>query len=340
MPDAPADSSTSSSSSQPFAYATLVTSTSYLPGVFLLAHSLHQHSPHPLLVLYTPDKLPESSIFALRREADRSNLIPYPTTTLLPSFDKPRNLIAERFADTWTKLRVFELHHLGYERICYLDADMLVMKDPGDLFTMDLPSDGLLANGACVCNLDDDAWSPPSWKKENCIYTGMKHPDCLTSPRPVDSTDGPRETYRLLNSGMFVFHPSQQQWDAVLHMFNSKPDLMRTYDFPDQDFITDFFDGKWINVGYAYNAIKTARYWHPEMWDDDAIRVLHYIVDKPWSKRVGEDGVAGYRGDDGVTHQWWWTAYGQWEKEREGQGETAVLEEMRKYVAPPTGGGS
>ena len=100
--------------------------------------------------------------------------------------------------------------------------------------------------------------------------------------------------------------------------------------FPDQDFLAEFFRGKWQAVGYQYNALKTMRYWHPEMWRDEEIRNLHYIVDKPWSKRVGDDGIAGYLGRDGATHQWWWDEYENWENERERAGETAVLDVMRK----------
>lgn len=41
-------------------------------------------------------------------------------------------LIAERFEDTWTKLRIFEL--CGYDAVCYLDADMAVFGDANSIF--------------------------------------------------------------------------------------------------------------------------------------------------------------------------------------------------------------
>ena len=62
---------------------------------------------------------------------------------------------------------------------------------------------------------------------------------------------------------------------------------------------------------------------------------MHYIVDKPWDKRIGKDGVAGYLGRDGVTHSWWWREYEEWERETEEKGKTEVLEIMKKYIAPP-----
>ncbi|WWD16840.1 hypothetical protein CI109_101272 [Kwoniella shandongensis] len=327
----------SSASSSKYAYATLITSTSYLPGAILLAHSLHYHSPHPLLLLYTPHSIPESTISALELEAKRTNVILTPVDPLLPKFDKPQNLIAERFADTWTKLRVFQLYELGYEKICFLDADMLIFRDPGKLFKIDLPAegDGILANGACVCNLDKDPWAAEEWKKENCLFTSEVHPHCLDRPKEVNSseTEEQKITYRLLNSGMFVFRPSERIWLEMMEVFNTNPTLLKSYKFPDQDFLGDFYDGKWKNVGWQYNAIKTMRYWHPDMWRDDEVVVLHYIVDKPWSKRVGEDGVAGYLGKDGETHKWWWKAYEEWEEDRKREGDVEVVEVVAKYVA-------
>ena len=67
---------------------------------------------------------------------------------------------------------------------------------------------------------------------------------------------------------------------------------------------------------------------------------LHYIVDKPWVKRVSKDGIAGYKGNDGVTHQWWWEAFSDWETQRLGGWEEDSLEAVglvRRFVAPLEG---
>lgn len=83
------------------AYVTLITRSSYLTGVVILAYTLHKSkTPYPLIVLYT-DSLPKSSVTVLEREAKRLNLIPQRTEALLPRDNENTNLIAERFADTW-----------------------------------------------------------------------------------------------------------------------------------------------------------------------------------------------------------------------------------------------
>ncbi|KAG9564281.1 nucleotide-diphospho-sugar transferase, partial [Aureobasidium melanogenum] len=94
---------------------------------------------------------------------------------------------------------------------------------------------------------------------------------------------------------------------------------------------------KWMSLGWQFNALKTMRYWHENIWRDEEVVCLHYIVDKPWAKRVSEDGVAGYLGRDGETHTWWWQEYEDWHQQRKSQNETEELEIAEKHVAKPIG---
>ncbi|KAK5134864.1 hypothetical protein LTR08_006096 [Meristemomyces frigidus] len=312
-----------------YAYTTLITKASYLAGVVILAHTLKkQGSLYPLIVYYT-DGLKKDAIRALELEAPKTNLILRPCELLLPRADIEVTLIAERFGDTWTKLRVFDCPE--YETVCYLDADMAIFRNMDSVFSKadQLPHDWIAANHACVCNLDHDAWAPGEWTKENCAYTPVSHPDALT--HPTQATPDSRPTYHLLNSGMFLYHPSKELWDGMLDFFNTTHKL-GTYKFPDQDFLADFFRNRWQSLGWQYNALKTMHYWHTNIWRDDEVVCLHYIVDKPWTARVGEDGVAGYKGRDGETHTWWWNNYAEWAKQRQNGGSDEVLRIVNQYL--------
>ncbi|KAK7947775.1 nucleotide-diphospho-sugar transferase [Apiospora aurea] len=365
----PRSSSSSSSSPQRYAYVTLITRASYLAGVVLLADTLRRHgSQHPLIVLYTP-KLSADAVRALELEAPRQNLVLRRCEYLLPPGDAVITLIAQRFEDTWTKLRVFELCDDGYDGVCYLDADMAVFRNPDVIFekvARELPEGCLGANHCCVCNRDRDPWAPVDWRQENCAYTPVAHPDGLTNPTqppsgsacedaPIATRDpGPSRTHRLLNGGMFVFRPSHQLRDSLLSFFSDLDNapLLSTFKFPDQDFLAHFFRGRWRALGWQFNALKTMRYWHAGLWRDDEVVCLHYIVDKPWARRVGADGVAGYKGRDGVTHRWWWDAYQRWEDGRlrlggsggniadtaaDGGVDMELVALVRRGMAPPLG---
>ena len=313
------------------AWATLLTRSSYLPGVLILAYTLKKYkTAYPLIVLVTPS-LPASCLRALELEAGYNPLlIVHPITPLLPPRDQPITLIAARFEDTWTKLRVFGL--TSYTTIIFLDADIAIFRNMDDAFETQLPStDWLAANHACVCNLDLDSWAPDDWKADNCAYTPVKHPLAMTSPTPVPhSSINGKQTHCLLNGGMFVFHPSETLWSSMLSHFNTSPNLS-SYMFPDQDFLADFFRDRWMPIGWQFNALKTMRYWHENIWRDEEVRALHYIVDKPWAKRIASDGIAGHLGRDGVTHRWWWELWEEW---RRGKGEE-LGEIVDQLVAVP-----
>ncbi|KUJ21540.1 nucleotide-diphospho-sugar transferase, partial [Mollisia scopiformis] len=316
---------TAKAPASPFTWVTLLTRISYLPGAILLAYSLHRHkSKYPLLVLIT-SSFPSSLLPSLERECSLTNAsILHISALSPPPENSPSSLIASRFEDTWTKLRVFELYRYGYEKLVFLDADMLVMRNMDELFEYELPGkDWIAANHACVCNLDSDSWAAEDWKKENCAYTGLKPGSSPTLVPDLAFSSGKR-THTLLNSGMFIFSPYQSQWEDMLKFLRSD-ERVKEFLFPDQDFLAEYFKGRWQSVGWQYNALKTMRYWHKSMWQDEEVRNLHYIVDKPWSRRVGGDGVAGYLGRDGITHQWWWDEYERWETERQQKGEEEIL---------------
>ncbi|KAL8997221.1 MAG: hypothetical protein Q9188_006386, partial [Gyalolechia gomerana] len=272
------------------AWVTLLTRSSYLPGVITLAYSLSTHkTAYPLIVLITPS-LPSSSLRALELESHHNPLLKiHPVEPLLPpqlpqtnsNSQTPSSAsVATRFEDTWTKLRAFSLTHLA--TAVFLDADLTIYKNMDEAFDIPLPADNWIgANHACVCNLDHDSWAPENWKKGNCGYTPLSHPAALETATPVPANARPPDTYALLNSGFFVYHPSSALWDDMLRYFRSNAQLLATFQFPDQDFLAHYFRARWMPLSWKFNALKTMENWHRNLWRDEEVKGLHYIVDKP-----------------------------------------------------------
>lgn len=134
------------------AYATLLTSTSYLPGVLTLIQSLRTHS--------TLTQAGACDVVVMMNEVpgkEIEELLLYPSLNTqgnikvvrVKNIDHPMSVnnniesgdghgktrsgpSISSFADTYTKLRMWELTQ--YDTIVYLDADTLIMQNPDTLF--------------------------------------------------------------------------------------------------------------------------------------------------------------------------------------------------------------
>ena len=154
---------------------------------------------------------------------------------------------------------------------------------------------------------------------QNCPFTSANHH--TGSPAPITPSSPP--THHLLNSGTVILTPSKPQFDALIDAIETHPDVPHMV-FPDQDILAVVYRGKWKPLPYHYNALKPMRDCHARLWKDEDVKVLHYILNKPWESRQ-------FDADDKVesTHRLWWEA---WEEvEREWTGYEAGEERRRLF---------
>lgn len=295
---------------------------SYLAGVLVLEQGLRAvGSKYPLVVMVTPALPPAArAVLAKRgiRAREVEGLYPEDGKHTLPAHDA-------RFADTWTKLRVFELNE--YKRVVLLDADMVVVKNMDDLFQIDLPADQIAAAHACACNPRKIPHYPADWIPANCAYTALQHP----LDTPAIPTNGPRP-YSLLNSGTVVLNPSRPLASSVYQFLLTTPRLSE-FKFPDQDLLAAFFDGRWRSLPWYYNGLRTLRTIHKNAWRDEQVRCVHYILpQKPWDVgRPKSAKAAEGEEDPQLLERWWWTYYDEVMKELEEKDPTG-RELVAKYV--------
>lgn len=159
---------------------------------------------------------------------------------------------------------------------------------------------------------------------ENCAYT--RYAEIIASPIST-KYDAPRP-HGLLNSGTVVLNPSKKLADRLYEFFSANDQLL-TYIFPDQDLLAEFFAGKWKPIPWYYNALRTLRSIHTDVWDDEEVRCVHYILsDKPWLSRRNPDVNVRHFG---VLHDWWWQEFDEVSRTMEStdvEGQKLVL----KYV--------
>lgn len=295
------------------AWVTLLTKQTYLPGLIILNDSLRKvGSKFPLVVVYT-SSLEQEAIDTMRTLDIDHRFIEY----IYPP--KGISHIAERFVDTWTKLRICEMD--TYDRVVMIDNDMIVLQNMDELFYMKMDKQTIAANHGCICNLDDSAWAPEWFTKDNCPYTGQQHPTSLTSP--AASGDGLPKGHRQLNSGLVVLHPSPDLRQRV-EDYMKNPPADQKFLFPDQDVLVGVYGDNWRSLSWTYNAVKISREWHEAMWDDRSIKNLHYICDKPWEKRIptGEKDL--------YLHYCWWL---QWDEFMQKVQQPNIVKYLQSLVA-------
>ncbi|KND03397.1 uncharacterized protein SPPG_00885 [Spizellomyces punctatus DAOM BR117] len=124
---------TTGGSTTGYPYCTLLTSDSYLPGALVLASSLRATiTRHPLVCLVPTNALSPSANAALQQAYDRVVEVP-----LLRSANTENlTLLGRLDLDiTLTKLHVFNPDVVGYERVVFMDADVMVTRNVDTLFT-------------------------------------------------------------------------------------------------------------------------------------------------------------------------------------------------------------
>lgn len=283
----------------------------------VLDHTMKQvGTKYPLVVLTTPS-FPDEHLDLLQALV-RPSLLSLSVAASTPTLSAPRAqgmrtkrielleprgemmLIAERFKDTWSKLQAFALTE--YERVVLLDCDMSVLSPIDSLLSDDslLPSPSWIAAAhSCVCNPLKQDFYLPDCVPSNCAYTHAEHHS--GAPPPVDLLPTKR-TYGLLNSGLVVLCPSAELYNSIVHHLHTSPTVAQMA-LPDQDLLGEVFDGRWVPLEWRFNAIKTFRWVHPELWfaaeevdgkegrrlegrerneqTGNGVAVLHYIVEKP-----------------------------------------------------------
>ncbi len=250
------------------AWATLLTQPNYLVGVRTLHASLRASgSGYPLVVMVT------DGIDAQSRELlEDDGCLLRDVQPLRPAGDLRASYANARFAEVWTKLEAWRLTE--FERVVFLDADMLVTQNMDELFSLPLAAGTIAACHACRCNPNKIASYPASWTPENCFYTHSRGAQHTSEPAEVDN---------YLNGGFLVLTPDEAVFTDLLGRLATLDDLSR-YQFAEQDFLNEYYHQRWQPLPYVYNALKTLQFQHPSLWNAAEVKNIHYIIDKPWEK--------------------------------------------------------
>ncbi|KAK3942342.1 nucleotide-diphospho-sugar transferase [Diplogelasinospora grovesii] len=276
-------------------WTTLLTNRGYFGGALVLDHTLRKTKSKYQLKIMVTREVEEDKEFM-----DAFAAAGIPTIVVDKIEPAPRD--GKIAKGTWEKLAPWGMTE--YERVVLLDSDQVILQNIDDMMTMDLPEGFVASSHACTCNPRKLAHYPKDWVPENCGFTAADK--ATGQPKPI--TEGSPGNHHLLNSGTVILRPSKKEYDELIHAMNTHPDVPKMLFF-DQDLLAIVYRGKWKPLPYYYNALKPMRSCHADLWKDEDVRILHYILNKPWKSRAyGDDVIES-------THKLWWDAYAEVERE-------------------------
>jgi lipopolysaccharide biosynthesis glycosyltransferase len=167
------------------------------------------------------------------------------------------------------------------QRIVFLDADQVVLKNIDDLFDIEIPQGWIAAVQDCRC--EHNRLNPPiEVERGVCPYV-------------AHDQDGPTFKLRFqssrlqhcLQAGLLVIDPATELLDMLLLTLNTDP-IVKDFRAPEQDLLVHCFRFKWKSLSYRYHCIKTLQDHHPDLVKPQEVKMVHFIYHKPWESRVSD----------------------------------------------------
>ncbi len=233
------------------AYVTLLATDDFLYGTLTLWQSLIDvKSEYPQVVIIN-DNLSQKTLDALSLRKIKTHSFPF-LSYHKKNLDNIKGKWSSNLLNTANKLNVFRL--IEYEKIVYLDSDMLVMRNIDWLFER--------PHGSAVID-------------QGPLYDKYKQ---------ILEWDLPREYYMNFNSGLLVIEPSEEIYNQAINIFNETPGF-------DQEIIRKQWPN-WINdkekqlpVNTSVFAIRISFYLYSNIVNFNDIYILHFVSQKPFMKK-------------------------------------------------------
>jgi len=250
-----------------YSFVTFLGTDSFLPGVIALNNSLKKYNKKYGLLVLTTDLVSPESLAIL----DRTNI----RRKYVDRIENPNTLENDQrnFRHMYTKLRVFELEE--FDKVVYIDADMLVCADVEELFNQ--PHMSAVVAGALhpACG---------TWKELNAGLLVVV-PDKSLAERmyalvpELQSNDG---------SDQGFLHSFYSEWPNDKHLH-----LDHKYNVPAPD-IGIYSQLNHFTFNYKKGVLETD------------IAIIHYWgYDKPWHHNGRLLNMRSPRVEDHLYMLWW-----------------------------------
>lgn len=230
----------------PNTWVTYADDNTFFEASIILFRSLHKVGTVHDCIIMTPVNFKYTgnlSLYSLKTKNVILKAIP-------PLDQQHSNHSEKRYSACLNKLYVWLL--TDYEKVCWLDSDMIVMKNIDHLFDLEIEDGHMLAAPGCLCNV---------FNNPKFITAQLKCPYVCNN-----------NIY--INSGLFIIKPNPNIYDLLLQEDYNRP-------LSDQDVFNDFFSSKINMLPPTYNYMSQLDLIHPEVNSHD-VHIFHFTYDKPW----------------------------------------------------------
>lgn len=237
-----------------YAHASLLMAgEAYLPGCLVVAAALRYHlRTRAALLCLVDETVPARARAMLAQVYDKVLVVP---RLRAHESSYPAELLSEAFRDVYTKLHLFDAALLPYERVVFVDADLLPLRCFDHLFTLPAPA----AVIESVHPLSQYAYVPH--------MEGVRH-GVPVPPRILQVSDDDDITGGI-NAGLLVVQPDRARFeDMTARIRRPMPewgprhrrlyDLGVRYGFPEQHFLQMEFQDAWTAIDPRFNSMRMA----------------------------------------------------------------------------------
>jgi alpha-N-acetylglucosamine transferase len=236
-----------------YAYSTLlIGGDDYLPGCLVVGAALRWHvHTAATLVCMVDDSVSQGARDMLARIYDR---VPVVRRLRAHASGYPDELLSDAYRDMYTKLHLLDAALFPYQRVCFVDADLLPIRCFDHLFTLPAP--------AAVI----ESVAPTSQYAYVHHMHGVRHGEPV--PAAILEVTSDEDVTGGINGGLLIITPDRPRFeDMVSRIQRPMPewgprhrqlyDRGIRYGFPEQHFLQVEFQDSWTAIDPRFNSMRT-----------------------------------------------------------------------------------
>ena len=193
------------------------------------------------------------------------------------------------YSHVFFKLHIFNPDIFPYEKVCFVDSDLVPLNYYDSLFMLDTPA-GFIEYRKKTPYLESFDW-------DRCDF--LKHGKII----PKELTDVDQKTGADVNAGLLLIKPNKKEYNSMIKELTSplenwmgpnklhkgfytfdfdKPSgrkfIDKSYCYPEQNYLTKRFSGKWKYIEFAFQS------WSRDPCNSFGIHMAAFNP-KPWFKQ-------------------------------------------------------